>query len=118
MENKINPPLGELKHHGVKGMRWGVRAAGIRAARNSVAKTHSALEKEQVKFIKGKSTKAQVAKVKMAHLQNPDRSTAVLLTAGEKAAVAVLFTPAGAAATIATARAASKVIESKQKRRA
>lgn len=79
------PSLAEaLEHHGVKGMHWGVRRAGIHAARRRVNKAKKTYESEKAKFAEGKITKSKMDKAKFDYLQYPGRSTAVLTTAGEK----------------------------------
>jgi hypothetical protein len=112
-----NPSLDELtvvEHHGVKGMHWGVRAAGIHSARRNVAAAKKTYNKEQLKFVKGQTTQKSLSKAKMTFLQHPDRSTAVLLTAGEKVAVGLLFTPLTAVIAGSTGKAVSKGIEARQ----
>lgn len=115
--NKVNPPLDELSHHGVKGMHWGVRAAGIHSARRNVNKAKATYNKEQLKFIKGQTTQKSLSKAKMTFLQHPDRSTAVLLTAGEKTLTGLLFTPMTAVIAGTTGKAISKGIEVRQANR-
>ena len=117
MENSVNPPL-ELAHHGVKGMHWGVRRAGIHQARRNVAKAKGDLQREQLRLVAGKSTPAKVGKARKTFLQHPDRSTAVLTTAGEKAAIAILLTPAASLTVAGITRATSKGIEIRQAGRA
>lgn len=117
MENIVNPPLIELTHHGVKGMHWGVRRRGILQARKNVAAARGNLQKEQLKLVAGQSTQAKVGRARQAFLQHPDRSTAVLTTAGEKAVLAILLTPAAAVSVVGISRATSKGIEVRQARR-
>lgn len=118
MENSVNPSLDELTHHGVKGMQWGVRRTGILNARRNVAKARGNLQREQLKLIAGTSTTANVGRARQAFLQHPDRSTAVLTTVGEKAAIAILLTPAAMLTVAGITRATSKGIEVRQGRRA
>lgn len=110
--------MNEFTHHGVKGMHWGVRRTGIINARRNVAKARGNLQREQLKLIAGTSTTVNVGRARQAFLQHPDRSTAVLTTAGEKAVMAILFTPAAAITVAGITRATAKGIEVRQTGRA
>lgn len=115
--------LTELQHHGIKGMKWGVRsrpvggslrpgrATGeIRVARRNVKAAAKASRKEKIKFVKGQSSMAKVHEMKLAFLMHPDRATAHRLTRGETAALAVL----GAPGLIGASQINSRLITSRQ----
>lgn len=103
-----------LEHHGIKGMRWGVRKrvtrGEIKTARKSVKKDARAHLKEQAKFVVGKSSRAKLHETRLTFLTNPNRPTAARLTRGETAVLALLAAPA-----IAGAQAQSRLIESRQR---
>jgi len=109
------PTLEEaLEHHGIKGMKWGVRKAVSRAeiktARRSVGKDARAHLKEQAKFVVGKSSREQVRAARLKFLTNPDRPTALRLTRGETVALGILSAP-----TLGAYQIQSRLVESRQR---
>ena len=125
------PSLEELalEHFGVKGMRWGVKKAPsgktIRRARRSVNKQERAILRKDIGRLvtvnkaKRAEKKAQLAKMKLDFLNNPDRATAARITRGEKVALALFTAPTvvGVAATatvLGASTAKRKLIEKRQ----
>lgn len=103
-----------LEHHGIKGMRWGVRKAvsrsDIRTARKSVKKDARAHLKNQAKFVVGKSSRQSLHDTRLKFLTNPDRATAARLTKGETAVLALL-----APGVVGASQIQSRLIESRQR---
>lgn len=122
-------PEETLEHYGVLGMKWGrhrAKANGtqIRAARRNVRRQAEDVldQKDKVKSQpKGSASRAKEQKkfnkMKMDFLDNPDRVIAARLTRGEKIALVILATPAGAAGAIAGSSAVSRAIEQRQENR-
>jgi hypothetical protein len=80
-----------LEHHGVKGMRWGVRKAEGSSSRPSkteikTARTNQAVRRNDVKTAKDSGDVAAVQKAKDAFNNAPDRITAAHLTRDEQGA--------------------------------
>lgn len=111
-----------LQHYGVLGMKWGKHrakadASEIRGARHRVQgqamNLHNA--KKAASRIKDsaqrEAAQSEVAKQKVAFLNNPDRVVAARLTRGEKAVGLLL---GFGVAPIAVTSAASRRIERKQ----
>lgn len=134
--NLINPPLDELEHHGVKGMHWGVRSKSsypsgktIRTARREVSAHQAALFGNRiatgVRTVQGNKKavgqlKAAHKEIKLSLLKSPDRVTALKLTKGETAVLAVLalhpaLTPV-VVANVASREVGARVISSRQRR--
>lgn len=110
MTNELNtnpfdkPDLNELAHYGVKGMKWGHRrkytSQDIRDARirnnsrvNMLARAAEEFNFQTSLNPNSKKTKAALRDFKTIEadfLKNPDRATALRMTTGEKAALAVL----------------------------
>jgi hypothetical protein len=106
----------ELAHHGVKGMKWGVRRSQatrefdrkfptsrertgeITRARRSMKGATKTYRKER----KGK-TKEEKKALKMTLLSHPDRATSLRMTRGEKFAVALLAAAPGSNVPLAAA---------------
>lgn len=107
-----------LEHHGIKGMKWGVRKAvsraDIKAARKSVKKDARAHLKNQAKFVVGKSSRQSLRDTRLKFLTNPDRATAARLTKGETAVMALLA-PVGGASVLGASQIQSRLITSRQK---
>ena len=109
-------------------MKWGrhrAKANGtqIRAARRNVRRQAEDVldQKDKVKAKpKGSTQRAKEQKkfdkMKTDFLNNPDRVIAARLTRGEKIALAILATPAGAAGAIAGTSAVSRAIEQRQEK--
>ena len=110
------PSLEELAHHGVKGMKWGVRRQmrrernqQIKTARRNISAKQHELHDIQRRANKTKSASERakldaLSSKKAAELFNhPDQVTAARLTSGEKFTTALLI--GGSAAVIGTSRA-------------
>lgn len=122
-----------LAHFGVKGMKWGVRnsrpsGSEIVKARNRLAKEKSSIraQKKAVRKASRPETKekrkAELEKMKIAHLNNPDRATALRINKGQIALNGIMLsiapTPVTAAAigsNLTTQYVTRKVVERKQK---
>jgi Ni,Fe-hydrogenase III large subunit len=128
--------LTELQHHGVKGMRWGVRSKRsypsgkeIRTARRNVQARRAQMTGNRiatgVRAVQGNkkavaSLKTQHKDMKMSFLKSPDRVTALKMTKGESAALAILaIHPALTAPVlgrIAVGEGVARTIQSRQSR--
>lgn len=124
ISNEVNEPLENvMAHHGVKGMKWGVRKkrgahpskTEIRTARKNVNKEKSAIRGQKA-VVRSRKTKegrqrqqAKLADMKAAHLRNPDRETAMKLTKGETAVAALLLLHPRTAPTAAAALITNEV---------
>lgn len=104
MIDQSKPPLEELAHSGVKGMKWGVRkerpsAIQVRAAQRRHDGAKTKLRQAEKKAARISDPKARdkalkaVGKQKLAYLKNPDRVTANRLTAGQAAFIMALSIP-------------------------
>lgn len=101
-DKKPGSPEEVLAHHGVKGMRWGVRnpnpsSSEIKTARarqdrrqSDFIKNDLAARNATTKSARSKAVRARDASAKDFHT-NEDRVTAARLTAGEKFAHAMAF---------------------------
>jgi hypothetical protein len=105
--NHDKPPLDQalLEHHGIKGMKWGVRKAGapsnsdIHGARTRLLTQRSKVSKQRRKAVtetvkrssKAPAARAKLKDMKKSLLKNPDRVTALHMTNGEAAAHAILL---------------------------
>lgn len=110
-----NPPLEEVvQHFGVKGMRWGVRRTTYKSGEIKDARRRSQSlargvqnAEDKVNLAKTPAAKASAQKewdkASKDWLRSPDRATAMRMTAGEKAAAAMLVavTAGGAAPFVA-----------------
>jgi hypothetical protein len=105
------PSLEELAHHGVKGMKWGVRRQmrrernqQIKTARRNIANRQAEIHAIERRANKTKSASERakldaLSTKKAAELFNhPDQTTAARLTSGEKFTTALLI--GGSAAVI------------------
>jgi hypothetical protein len=84
-----------LEHHGVKGMRWGVKKADGSSSRPSAseiktARTNQATRRNDVKNAKTSGDEVSIQKAKDAFNNAPDRITAAHLTRGEQGASVAL----------------------------
>lgn len=122
------PPLSELAHYGVKGMKWGQRAtaAQIKTARKNLKGESAAYRKDYKRYDKLSANSPKKAalekKLRERHqdyLKNPDRVIAARMTNGEKFGALLFGAETGpgfgvAVGTIATTAAVSKTIAYKQ----
>ena len=126
------PPLDGalLEHYGKKGMHWGQRSSypnttEIQRARGSVNKSLGKYTRQRNKAVgatikrapNAPQQRAKAKKLKVAHLNNPDRVTALRLTKGEAVAhgiLAVGITPLVPAVSIAGREVAARHITKKQ----
>lgn len=108
-----------LEHHGIKGMKWGVRkhktGGEIRTARRSVAKSRFDLEDAKAAYRRGDAPRSAIAEAKLAYLKNPDRATALRMTRGELVVSTILLTPFTTAGLAAGTQIRSRLVESRQK---
>jgi hypothetical protein len=103
------PPLGELRHHGVKGMKWGVRnnkptSSDIHNARirqDLLIRDHNS-SIDQLNRVSENGTAAQkkaavkkFQKTQRDFLTSEDRITASRMTTGEKVVTTLLTGPVG-----------------------
>lgn len=127
MIDQTKPPLNELAHYGVLGMKWGhtrARASGgeIRDARERVYQDTRQYKQAKAKASGTADPKKRAAayrdlkKMDVKRLKNPDRVIANRLTRGEKAIAILFLTPVGASAVIGTTSAYSRRIERKQEK--
>jgi hypothetical protein len=135
MLHEEKPSLEEvLEHHGIKGMKWGVRKAGapsnsdIHGARQRILNQQTKIGRQRRKAVKATVTRsskapkerAKLKDMKKTLLKNPDRVTALHMTNGEAAAHALLLahpmTAPGAVTSVASREVAARVIRSKQAR--
>lgn len=86
------PSLEELAHHGVKGMRWGVRKDHPTSADIHGARARQAAREKTFQTAKSKSARTRAA---TAHRLSEDRVTASRLTLGEKVTLSLVGGPAG-----------------------
>lgn len=123
------PPLDELAHFGVLGMKWGHRKAAtgteIKDARSRLKVQSSAYRQQSKKLdtttgARKKALENRLRKSQQAYLNNPDRIIAARMTRGEKLVSLVLGSAeagvgiGAAAAGIAGTSAVSRRIEFKQ----
>lgn len=108
-----------LEHHGIKGMKWGIRkhktGGEIRTARRSVMKDRLALEDAKAAVRRGEAPKSAIADAKLAYLKNPDRATALRMTRGEMVVSTILLTPLTTLAIAAPTQLRSRLVESRLK---
>lgn len=105
MVNDVNPDFEALSHHGVRGMKWGVRKNGshpsnsaIKTARKNVEVQRRAITKQKRKAFKetvkrssrAPHERAKLKDMKLSLLKNPDRVTAMKMTKGESIAHVLL----------------------------
>lgn len=99
---EFETPAEALAHYGVKGMKWGVTNADVRGAPSKAeisdarlrvagknVKYHQQRAKIKRSDVGRGQKKDQLKDLKVKTLSDPDRMTAMRLTRGEKAAVAI-----------------------------
>lgn len=125
IEQEFETPGTALLHYGVAGMKWGKSRAGGSTAQVKGARSRDISRSQDIRKADHKASRIadagqrsvanmEVKKMKTARFKNPDRVLSTRLTIGEKAAVALLFTPPIALVTIGATSAQSRRIERKQ----
>lgn len=126
--------VAELFHYGVKGMRWGKRKDKPSSADIEVARANQSARVARVneKFVKSvtardkgerAAAKAEYQKLNQVFLDHPDRVTAMRMTRGEKAVLALIAVGIPGPGTVGAAAAAGgnvagrKIVERAQKKR-
>ena len=117
---KAGSPEEFVKHHGTKGMKWGIRKSSRefatkyptgRARAAAINKARVAQQKRYVDY-KTETNPAKAKQKKQVFLSHPDRATALRMTRGEKyvhALMATVFAPTVAVPAIVGVDAATRV---------
>ena len=104
---ELKPPLSELAHHGIKGMKWGVRKASgpssseVTAARDRHNDRMNRLDTEatRLSFAKTNAEKQRVLKgihsISNEKGADQDADVATHITRGERVSTAILAGPIG-----------------------